>query len=49
MFEIEYDNEMSLVLYDKLGFLREKWLYWFYFNEKDVWVFEFVFYWVRDW
>ncbi|OXG12783.1 peptide alpha-N-acetyltransferase [Cryptococcus neoformans Tu401-1] len=36
MLETEYDNETSLALYDKLGFLREKRLHRFYSNEKDA-------------
>ncbi|WVR03126.1 hypothetical protein IAU60_000116 [Kwoniella sp. DSM 27419] len=33
--ETEYDNESSLALYDRLGFLREKRLHRFYSNHKD--------------
>lgn len=36
MLETEYDNETSLALYGKLGFLREKRLHRFYSNEKDA-------------
>lgn len=36
MLETEHDNQTSLSLYDKLGFLREKRLHRFYSNEKDA-------------
>ncbi|KIR56931.1 peptide alpha-N-acetyltransferase [Cryptococcus gattii Ru294] len=36
MLETEHDNQTSLALYDKLGFLREKRLHRFYSNEKDA-------------